>query len=75
MSDDKMKIEFVLPEGIQSKPNTITLSVGGKDKIKINETGFYVDNVLVENDRQMYNHFKMWLDLATKEEIGKNGGE
>ena len=73
--EEKWDIEFLLPEGIQSEPNTITLSIAGKEKIKMNETGFYIDNVLIENDKEIYNHFKMWLDFVNKEMKEKNGSK
>lgn len=54
--------EFELGE-----PNTIVLSIDGEERIKINQEGFYYKGNLVENDKEIYNNFKEWVDLALKE--------
>lgn len=71
-----MKDEIILNSAIignefeLGEPNTIVLSIGGEEVIKVDEDGFYYKGNLVENDKEIYHNFKEWVDLALKEAKG-----
>ena len=53
------------------EPNNIVFQIGSREYIRLNEKGFYWVGTLVEEDKEIYNKFKEWLDHAWDHEFGE----
>lgn len=45
-------------------PNTIIFSIEDEEYLKISSEGFFVKGRLIEEDREIYQEFKNWLNKA-----------
>ena len=68
MSDEKYSIKTEFPvtfsNSVSNLDRSIIFLVGGKQRLKIDKDGFYVDDRLVANDLEIYETFKDWLNQS-----------
>lgn len=68
MSDEKYSIKtdstVTFSNSVSNLDRSIIFLVGGKQRLKIDKDGFYVDDRLVANDLEIYETFKDWLNQS-----------
>ena len=58
----KLENSILLGSSDTAAPNSIIFTLSGKEKIKITEEGFFVEGRLVENDKEIYQQFKSFIE-------------
>ena len=58
----KLENSILLGSSDTAAPNSIIFTLLGKEKIKITEEGFFIEGRLVENDKEIYQQFKSFIE-------------